>query len=68
MANFKKLNDTDPFPFGAHKGKPMSEVPADYLDWLHGQSWVNQWPAVKDYIERCRKVIDWELKRKEREK
>ena len=20
-------------PFGKHKGKPVSEVPADYLDW-----------------------------------
>ncbi len=21
-------------PFGKHKGKPVSEVPADYLDWM----------------------------------
>lgn len=22
-------------PFGKHKGKPLSEVPIDYLSWLH---------------------------------
>jgi len=24
-------------PFGKHKGKPLSEVPADYIDWLLGR-------------------------------
>lgn len=28
------LNDDDPMPFGTHKDKPMSEVPAKYLLWL----------------------------------
>lgn len=31
------LNDTDPMPFGKHKGIPMQDVPAAYLHWL----WVN---------------------------
>lgn len=31
------MTDTDPMPFGKHKGKPMSDVPADYLHWL----WTN---------------------------
>lgn len=28
------LNDTDPMPFGKHKGEPMQDVPARYLQWL----------------------------------
>lgn len=32
-----KLTDLDPMPFGKHKGKPMHDVPADYLHWL----WLN---------------------------
>jgi len=28
------LNDTDPMPFGQYKGKPMQDVPANYLHWL----------------------------------
>lgn len=32
-----ELTDLDPMPFGAHRGKPMQDVPADYLHWL----WVN---------------------------
>jgi len=31
------LTDESPMPFGKHKGKPMSEVPADYLHWY----WTN---------------------------
>jgi hypothetical protein len=29
-----ELTDQDPMPFGKHKGKPMSDVPAQYLWWL----------------------------------
>jgi hypothetical protein len=28
------MTDRDLMPFGKHKGKPMSEVPKDYLAWL----------------------------------
>lgn len=31
------LDDTDPMPFGKHKGIPMQDVPAAYLHWL----WTN---------------------------
>ena len=31
------LQDTDPMPFGKHKGIPMQDVPASYLFWL----WTN---------------------------
>lgn len=49
----KPLTDTDPMPFGKHKGEPMQDVPASYLHWL----WINgkkddkQCP-VADYIRR----------------
>ena len=38
------LNDESPMPFGKHKGKPMSEVPADYLFWY----WTNGGEQKKD--------------------
>lgn len=28
------LKDTDPMPFGKHKGEPMQDVPAGYLHYL----------------------------------
>ena len=28
------LEDDSPMPWGVHKGKPMSDVPASYLHWL----------------------------------
>jgi exodeoxyribonuclease X len=31
VANIQRM------PFGKHKGKPLSEVPADYIDWLLGR-------------------------------
>ena len=59
----KALTDGDPMPFGVHKGAPMRDVPATYLDWLRGQPWLSQWPAVAEYIEQNTHVIDWEFKR-----
>jgi uncharacterized protein (DUF3820 family) len=32
-----KLKDTDPMPFGKHKGQPLKDVPASYLLWLYEQ-------------------------------
>jgi hypothetical protein len=32
--NFKVLKDTDLMPYGKYKGKPMVEVPAEYLVWM----------------------------------
>lgn len=29
--------DTDPMPFGQHKGEPLQDVPASYLAWMYGQ-------------------------------
>lgn len=57
----RELTDDDPMPFGKYRGKKMEEVPADYLDWLHGQTWIAEWPAILDYIKRNRDCIDKEL-------
>lgn len=56
-----KFDDDSIMPFGKHKGKPMSEVPSDYLDWLHGQEWVSEWPKVLGYIEDNMDLIDLAL-------
>lgn len=34
----RRLHDTDPMPFGRHKGTPMQDVPASYFHWL----WTNE--------------------------
>lgn len=59
-----ELMDTDPMPFGKHKGQAMQDVPASYLDWLRDQEWLKDYPAVKEYIRRNAKVIDHELAEK----
>lgn len=58
----KPLTDDDLFPFGKYKGTPMWKVPGTYYDWLIDQPWIKSWPAIEEYIERNRAVIDKELK------
>jgi len=60
--NVKPLSDRSPMPFGKYKGRPMNTIPASYLDWLHDQEWLQEWPQVKGYIEKNRDVIDEELR------
>jgi hypothetical protein len=55
-------------PFGKYKGRAMKIVPATYLDWLRGQTWLEEWPLVQEYIERNADVIDQELEDREYEK
>lgn len=55
------LSDDSPMPFGVHKGSPMCEVPASYLDYIYGQSWIYEWPDVLEYIEENIDVIHAEL-------
>ena len=57
----KPLSDEDKMPFGKFKGIPMADVTASYLDWLHGQPWIKDWPEVLGYIEANRSLIDKEL-------
>ena len=51
------MNRTLKMPFGKYKGVDMDQVPADYLDWLHGQPWIKKFPAILDYIEDNRELI-----------
>ena len=58
-----KLLDSSPCPVsGKHTGKPMSAVPAAYLDWLVGQEHLcRKYPEVVEYVARNRHAIDEEL-------
>ena len=58
----KPLQDSDPMPFGKHKGEPMENVPASYLHWL----WTNERDPmsrkvrvdrVADYIHRNMHIL-----------
>lgn len=49
----KLLNDTDPMPFGKHKGFPMQDVPTGYLHWLWSNGMKDDKASnVADYIRR----------------
>lgn len=57
------LTDTDPMPFGKHKGVPMQDVPASYFHYL----WTNgmkedKESAVADYIRRNLNALRVEYK------
>lgn len=43
------MRDEDLMPFGMHKGKMMSDVPAKYLIWLRDEGCSN--PDVSKYIK-----------------
>lgn len=51
----------DTMPFGKHKGKRLSELPVDYLDWLFHQDWLEHWPGVFTYVRNTRHRIEEEL-------
>ena len=54
VVNAIHLEDTDPMPWGKHKGVPMADVPADYLFWLWTEKGkkLNRACEVADYIRR----------------
>lgn len=62
-----KLNDNDPMPWGMHKGRPMQDVPADYMFWVWtdggnvgpAEKRVNECP-VAEYINRNIAVFEKE--------
>lgn len=53
-----QLNDLSAMPFGKYRGKPMQDVPADYLFWLwtNGKEHDKTCP-VSDYIRRNIEVL-----------
>ena len=48
----RELSDTDPMPFGKHKGRAMQDVPTEYLHflWLNGLNKDDK--PVANYIRR----------------
>lgn len=63
LLSMKSLSDTDPMPFGKHKGESMQDVPASYLYYL----WVNGLKEnvqsdVADYIRRNISALKTEYK------
>lgn len=55
------LQDTDQMTFGAHKGKPIGDVPDQYLLWLSEQSWVTG--KLKNYLVENIDAIKANIKR-----
>lgn len=48
--SYREFTDQTPFPFGnKHKGKPMQDVPAEYLLWCF-ENMQNLEQGIKDYI------------------
>lgn len=48
-----EITDDTPMPFGKHKGKPMGEVPTNYLDWLARQDdFADNRPEMFAYIQK----------------
>jgi hypothetical protein len=50
----KELTSSDPMPWGDHKGKPLGEVPVDYLRKLLSEPWIVKWPFIHRYLMRVR--------------
>ena len=49
----RSLGDSDPMPFGKHKGKPMKSIPVEYLHYLWQQGLSKEDKPVANYIRRC---------------
>lgn len=60
------LEDTDPMPFGMHKGKKMIDVPADYLLFIYHEGKIS--PTVKEYVEANLDVLQAQYKNIKRDK
>lgn len=43
------MTDSDPMPFGKHRGEQMERVPSSYLLWLRDQNCSHK--EVRAYIE-----------------
>lgn len=50
MAKEPSYTDTDKMPFGEHRGKPLSDVPAKYMHWLWTQRPISD-IRLQNYIE-----------------
>jgi len=52
------MNDNTIIRFGMHKGKPLGEVPADYLMWLYNEKDCPN--DLKEYIEDNMEALESE--------
>ena len=48
---YPPMTDDSRMFFGKHKGKPMKQVPADYLLWVREQEWITKFEDLFTYIE-----------------
>lgn len=55
-----KLKDTDPMPYGKHKGIAMANVPASYLLWLYDNCYN---PDIRAYIRDNMDALKQEIKK-----
>ncbi|HEY0029177.1 MAG TPA: hypothetical protein VGC65_00350 [Bacteroidia bacterium] len=50
------MTDADFMPWGTHKGKPIGEVPFDYLLKWYRKMWIDG--EVLIYFENCLRVLE----------
>jgi Putative quorum-sensing-regulated virulence factor len=63
------MDDNDIMTFGAHKGKKLANVPAQYLLWLNMQDWFKNDARninLRNYILDNKKVLETEVMREKR--
>lgn len=60
------LTDDDLMPNGLHKGKKMSDVPADYLLWVFANNKCSD--NVRAYIQDVKEALETEAKQNDYEK
>lgn len=53
-----KLTDTDVMPFGAHKGKPLINIPDEYFLWLWDQVWFQKKAKTDSTYEKVHAYIE----------
>jgi hypothetical protein len=46
------MDDTSLFPFDKHKGKPMQDIPVEYLHWVWHNASGTHTTEVRDYIKK----------------
>jgi uncharacterized protein (DUF3820 family) len=51
LSNRTALCDSDPMPFGKHRGQRLGDVPDSYFRWFLGQDWCDEWPQLVEYAE-----------------
>jgi len=58
--NFAPIDDNFPFPFGKHYGKPIGNMPADYLIWAL-ENVKSLQPNIREYIKGVEPILRKEI-------